>query len=93
MVHQLSGWKGTLIESHGYPDASPARLLEMLADRFGAFEAIAEAMIKLSNHVSENELAVDPRVADALLEFGDDLRAACIRANGWTCTRKKPADD
>ena len=28
--------------------ASPARLLEMLTDRFGAFEAIAMASIKLS---------------------------------------------
>ena len=36
--------------------ASPGRLLEMLTDRFGAFEAIAMASIKLARHVSEDEL-------------------------------------
>ena len=34
---------------------SPARLLEMLSDRFGAFEAIAYSTIKLARHVSEEE--------------------------------------
>lgn len=57
--------------------ASPARLLEMLSDRFGAFEAIAYSTIKLARHVPEDELAMDVLVAEALLEFGADLRAAC----------------
>jgi hypothetical protein len=54
--------------------ASPARLLEMLSDRFGAFEAIAYSTIKLSRHVPADELSMDVLVAEALLEFADDLR-------------------
>jgi hypothetical protein len=38
-------------------NASPARLLEMLSDRFGAFEAIAYSTIKLARHVPEDELS------------------------------------
>lgn len=57
--------------------ASPARLLEMLSDRFGAFEAIAYSTIKLARHVPEDELSMDVLVAEAVLEFGDDLREAC----------------
>lgn len=56
--------------------ASPARLLEMLSDRFGAFEAIANSSIKLARVAPEEELAMDVLVAEAILEFGDDLRAA-----------------
>jgi hypothetical protein len=55
---------------------SPARLLEMLSDRFGAFEAIAYSTIKLARHVSEEELSMDLLVAEAILEFADDIRAA-----------------
>lgn len=36
--------------------ASPGRVLEMLSDRFGVFEAIAMASIKLARHVPEDEL-------------------------------------
>jgi hypothetical protein len=57
-------------------DPSPSRLLEMLTDRFGAFEAVAHASIKLARHVQEPELSMDLLVAEALLEFGEDLRAA-----------------
>jgi hypothetical protein len=64
--------------------ASPGRLLEMLTDRFGAFEAIAMASIKLARHVSEAELSMDKLVAEAVLEFGDDLRAASEAAAVWT---------
>lgn len=56
--------------------ASPARLLEMLADRFGAFEAIAYSTIKLARFAPADELSMDPIVAEAILEFGDDLRTA-----------------
>ena len=56
--------------------ASPARLLEMLADRFGAFEAIAYSTIKLARFAPADEFSMDPIVAEAILEFGDDLRAA-----------------
>ncbi|MBB4639255.1 hypothetical protein [Longimicrobium terrae] len=55
---------------------SPARLLEMLTDRFGAFEAIAMSSIKLARHVPEDELSMDLLVAEAILEFGDELRKA-----------------
>jgi hypothetical protein len=55
---------------------SPSRLLEMLSDRFGAFEAVAHSSIKLARHVPEAELSMDRLVAEAVLEFGDDLRAA-----------------
>jgi hypothetical protein len=64
--------------------ASPTRLLEMLTDRFGAFEAIAMASIKLARHVPEDELSMDRLVAEAVLEFGDDLRAASEAAAKWT---------
>jgi hypothetical protein len=63
-------------ESPNHTPASPGRLLEMLTDRFGAFEAIATASIKLARHVSEDELSMDLLVAEAVLEFGDDLRQA-----------------
>jgi hypothetical protein len=67
-------------------DASPARLLEMLADRFGAFEAIAYSTIKLARFVSADELSMDPIVAEAILEFGDDLRNAAISAAQYFST-------
>jgi hypothetical protein len=63
--------------------ASPGRLLEMLTDRFGAFEAIAMASIKLARHVPEDELSMDLLVAEAALEFGDDLRSASETAAEW----------
>jgi hypothetical protein len=55
---------------------SPMRLLEMLVDRFGAFEAIACSSIKLARFAPPEELAMDPLVANAVLEFGEDLRNA-----------------
>jgi hypothetical protein len=69
---------------------SPTRLLEMLSDRFGAFEAIANSSIKLARVAPEEELAMDVLVAEAVLEFGDDLRAAAVSARGsptQTCCR------
>ena len=61
--------------------ASPARLLEMLADRFGAFEALAYSTIKLARFAPADELSIAPIVAEAILEFGDDLRAASTAAS------------
>ncbi|HEX6370320.1 MAG TPA: hypothetical protein VF006_15475 [Longimicrobium sp.] len=63
--------------------ASPTRLLEMLSDRFGAFEAIANSSIKLARVAPEEELAMDPLVAEAILEFADDLRKAGEAAAEW----------
>lgn len=65
--------------------ASPARLLEMLSDRFGALEAVAYSSIKLARHVAEPELSMDLLVASAVLEFADDLRAAGDAVDAWVC--------
>lgn len=67
--------------------ASPMRLLEVLSDRFGAFEAVAGSTIKLSRLVPEEELAMEPSVAEALLQFGDDLREAAATAAEWARSR------
>jgi hypothetical protein len=48
----------------------------MLADRFGALEAIASSSIKLARLAPEEELAMDVLVAEAILEIGDDHRTA-----------------
>jgi hypothetical protein len=64
--------------------ASPARWLEMLVDRFGALEAVAYSSIKLSRYVSECEMSMDLLVAEAVLEFGSDLREAQEAADEWT---------
>jgi hypothetical protein len=64
-------------------DGSPARLLEMLSDRFGAFEAIATSSVRLARFVSADELPMEPLVAEAVLEFGEDLREAAASAAEW----------
>lgn len=57
---------------------SPARLLEMLVDRFGIFEAAASASITLArlDETGEVELPMEKAVAEAVMEFGSDLRSA-----------------
>jgi hypothetical protein len=66
--------------------ASPMRLLEMLSDRLGVFEALAYSTIKLNRCTSIDELSMDPLVAEAVLEFGADLRTAAsdawVESNG-----------
>jgi hypothetical protein len=62
---------------------SPMRLLEMLSDRYGLFEALAYSTIKLNRCTQADELAMDPLVAEAVLEFGDDLRSARAAADEW----------
>lgn len=64
--------------------ASPARMLEMLWDRFGALEAVAYSSIKLSRYVSECEMSMYLLVAEAVLDFGEDLRNARETAGEWT---------
>jgi hypothetical protein len=61
----------------------PMRLLEMLLDRFGLFEALAYSTIKLNRCTQADELAMDPLVAEAVVEFGDDLRSARAAADEW----------
>jgi hypothetical protein len=63
----------------------------MLSDRFGAFEAIANSSIKLARVAPEEELAMDVQVAEAVLEFGEDLRAAKAGASTWG--RSQPRAD
>ncbi|HZG44533.1 MAG TPA: hypothetical protein VEY93_16395 [Longimicrobium sp.] len=70
-----------MLSSESRQKASPARLLEMLSDRFGAFEAIAYSSIKLARAAPEEERAMDMLVAEAILEFADDLRAAITAVN------------
>jgi hypothetical protein len=62
-------------------EGHPRGLLEMLSDRFGAFEAIAYSTIKLARHVPEDELSMDVLVAEAILEFGTDIRDAWQAVN------------
>ena len=59
------------------------RPLEMLADRFGVFEALAHSTLTLNRCATADELSMDPRVADAVLEFGDDLRTARAATDAW----------
>lgn len=66
---------------------SPMRLLEILSDRFGALEAVANSSIKLARYAPEDELAMDLLVAEAVLEFGTSLREAGDGAMQWARDR------
>jgi len=58
-------------------------LLDMLADRFGALEAVAYSSIELARHMAEPEFSMDLLVASAVLEFAEDLRAVTEAATEW----------
>lgn len=77
---------GSMNQAH---PPSPSRLLEMLVDRFGAFEAIANSSIKLARYAPEEQLAMDLLVAEAVLEFGSELRATARGVN----RRMRDADE
>jgi hypothetical protein len=66
---------------------SPMRLLEILKDRFGALEAVANSSLKLARYAPEDELAMDLLVAEAVLEFGCTLREAGDGAMEWARAR------
>lgn len=66
---------------------SPMRALEMLTARFGAFEAVACLAIELNRKDPDGCLPVDPAIAEALLEFGDDLRQAGTAVRAWATLR------
>jgi hypothetical protein len=66
---------------------SPMRLLEILKDRFGALEAVANSSIKLARYAPEDELAMDLLVAESVLEFGCSLREARDEAMAWARAR------
>ncbi|WP_420125909.1 hypothetical protein [Longimicrobium sp.] len=65
-----------------HQQASPTRLLEMLSDRFGAFEALASSSITLARVAPDEERPMETHVAEAVLEFGEDLRVARDAAAG-----------
>jgi len=73
------------MEQHQPP--SPMRLLEILKDRFGALEAVANSSIKLARYAPEDELAMDLLVAESVLEFGSNLREALDDAIAWARVR------
>ena len=66
---------------------SPMRLLEILKDRFGALEAVANSSIKLARYAPEGELSMDLLVAQSVLEFGSSLREALDETTEWAQTR------
>ncbi|HET7229900.1 MAG TPA: hypothetical protein VFJ16_07855 [Longimicrobium sp.] len=66
---------------------SPMRLLEILKDRFGALEAVANSSIKLARYAPEDELEMDLLVAQSVLEFGTSLREARDGAMEWARAR------
>jgi hypothetical protein len=68
---------------------SPTRLLEILTDRFGAFEAIASSSIALARVAPDEERPMEPLVAEAVLEFGEDPRDATEAAAEW-CGAREP---
>ena len=59
----------------------------MLTDRFGVFEALACSTLKLNRCTSADELSIDPLVAEAVLEFADDLRTARATSDAWAETK------
>jgi hypothetical protein len=61
----------------------PMGFLEMLSDRFGAFEAAAESTIKLARFVPADELPMDSHLAEAVMEFACDLRSAAAASGDW----------
>ena len=67
---------------------SPMPLLEILKDRFGALEAVANSSIKLARYAPEDELAMDLLVAESVLEFGSSLREATDEAMQWAQARR-----
>ncbi|HEX6367494.1 MAG TPA: hypothetical protein VF006_01100 [Longimicrobium sp.] len=66
---------------------SPMRLLEILKDRFGALEAVANSSIKLARYAPEDEVAMDLLVAESVLEFGSSLREVRDGAMEWARAR------
>ena len=69
------------------PPPSPMRSLEILKDRFGALEAVANSSIKLARYAPEGDLAMEVLVAESVLEFGSSLREARDGAMEWARVR------
>ena len=62
----------------------PARMLELLEQRFGAFQAIAYAALTLAER-DDLEMCppMDKATAWAILEFGSDLSQAFDETEKW----------
>ena len=77
-----------MLTSHAGVPASPMRLLEVLTDRFGVFEALAHSTSSsTAAPAPTSSLAMDPLVAEAVLEFADDLRTALAAFDAWAETK------
>jgi len=72
---------------HTSAGSAPTLRARKEADRFGVFEALAHSTIKLNRCTSADELAMDPQVAEAVLEFADDLRTARDASGAWAETK------
>ena len=72
---------------HQQSPPSPMRILEILKDRFGALEAVANSSIKLARYAPETELSMDLLVAQSVLEFGSSLRDALEDTGEWARAR------
>ena len=66
------------------------RLLQMLESRFGAFEALAYASLALARRADAEDDAppMDKPTAEAILEFGDDVRRAGRAAARWAAAER-----
>ena len=54
---------------------------------FGLFEALAYSTIKLTHCTQADEFAMDQLVAEAVLEFRDDLRSVRAAADEWAVSK------
>lgn len=61
----------------------PARLLEMLEFRYGAFRVIAHAALEFVGQDVDFAPPMDRDTAEAIIEFGDDLKQAYVAAVEW----------
>jgi hypothetical protein len=50
---------------------------------------VRRSAFKLARHISEDELSMDVLVAEAVLEFGNDLREAREAVCAWTTPSTK----
>jgi hypothetical protein len=71
---------------------SPSQTLEALRLRFGAFEAIARAVLGASSFDEDMCPPMDTNTAWAVYQFADDLKAASEAAEDWMAQHLKKMD-